>query len=762
MDHEIDPRFQEARKNATRRKRKSTTRKVLLPLVGVVVVVGGLTGAVWSTWGLWSFGPKKAIEVASSELEVDMVALEQDAAASSSAFAAAFVDVAGDPMIIRFETTGTDQTVKGLSAPVDLQQTGRVPEQLVFVNDVMVSGEEQFITTLPSSQDDFAFFQAQRSGGATVGSATVPEASSVVIDAVAAGTASIDDADAGWGGGQEAEITKTRIENTTSIAFVRPEKERVKLFEDTFAKMSAPQDLDALLISKGFARPEAEAVKEAASAMLAVDALEVGQVVALRGRPQPGGGLKFAQLSIYGADTFYGTLALLDDGEIGTGSDPWVEDELFDYTGADVEAVQQEQKYRMLDAFYSAAIRNRVPSSVVGEAIALLSKSSDLNAFANPGDRMMLLYGAERLEEETGAGQLLYIALKGQSVDVECFVHQVAVGGDYACFGVKPQAGGGRSGMLTPVNGVLTSRFGPRTHPILKTVKVHKGVDWAAPTGTPIHAAFDGTISYAGDGGGYGNLVKIGHANGFETRYAHLNKFEIAQGAKVRAGDLIGRVGTTGRSTGPHLHFELYLNGKAVDPLSSSGGPGSSGGTAVETLVNQIIRVESAGDANAKNPLSTATGLGQFIESTWLRMMKTYRPDLAASMDRTELLALRTDPTISREMVTNLAREGESFLRARGHQITAGRLYLGHFLGAQGAHLVLSSNDDATLIEVLGAGVIKANPFLDGKNVEYVKAWAERKMTVRGRQSTGAAAPIREPKGLPEYRKEIQGLLGAG
>ncbi|MFT6913489.1 MAG: hypothetical protein ACJAQW_002101, partial [Paracoccaceae bacterium] len=504
MDHEIDPRFQEARKNATRRKRKSTTRKVLLPLVGVVVVVGGLTGAVWSTWGLWSFGPKKAIEVASSELEVDMVALEQDAAASSSAFAAAFVDVAGDPMIIRFETTGTDQTVKGLSAPVDLQQTGRVPEQLVFVNDVMVSGEEQFITTLPSSQDDFAFFQAQRSGGATVGSATVPEASSVVIDAVAAGTASIDDADAGWGGGQEAEITKTRIENTTSIAFVRPEKERVKLFEDTFAKISAPQDLDALLISKGFARPEAEAVKEAASAMLAVDALEVGQVVALRGRPQPGGGLKFAQLSIYGADTFYGTLALLDDGEIGTGSDPWVEDELFDYTGADVEAVQQEQKYRMLDAFYSAAIRNRVPSSVVGEAIALLSKSSDLNAFANPGDRMMLLYGAERLEEETGAGQLLYIALKGQSVDVECFVHQVSVGGDYACFGVKPQAGGGRSGMLTPVNGVLTSRFGPRTHPILKTVKVHKGVDWAAPTGTPIHAAFDGTISYAGDGGGYG------------------------------------------------------------------------------------------------------------------------------------------------------------------------------------------------------------------------------------------------------------------
>ena len=336
------------------------------------------------------------------------------------------------------------------------------------------------------------------------------------------------------------------------------------------------------------------------------------------------------------------------------------------------------------------------------------------------------------------------------------------------CFGLKPKAGTGGGlvgGMVTPVKGVLTSRFGPRHHPILKTVRVHKGVDWAAPTGTPIYAAFDGTISYAGPGGGYGNLLKVTHSGGMETRYAHLSRFGSEPGQRVRAGDVIGYVGTTGRSTGPHLHFELYLNGTAIDPLGASvpsGGAVASGDSsgAVEALVNQIIRVESGGNASAKNPLSSATGLGQFIESTWIRMMKTYRPDLASTLSRAELLALRTDPTISREMVKRLAMEGESYLRARGHGITAGRLYLAHFLGAKGASVVLSNPDDAMLIDVLGAGVIRANPFLKGKNVGYVKAWAERKMSgSKGAVVVTSAPVVREPGGLPDYRKTINTLL---
>lgn len=774
---DIDPRFTSAHKHARKRKRQNLMGNLVLPLALISVVSALLGVAVWLTWDMWSFGPSGPVEVAEDELEVDMVALEREAAAASAAFAAAFIDIAGDPMIINLGDNDTSQTVKELYTTGTLDPS-RVPAGMVLVDDIMVSAEVRFMTTLPSSQEDFAFFQVQRStktaGGAAPQRTEADEAAASVSEAVEEaveardGTAATDDEEGGgWGttiDHGQAELPgfeKTRIENTTSVAFVRQENDRHTLSDDTFAKISAYQPVSELMMSKGIGEEEATAIADAASEHLGINEVAPGQVAALRTQLLPSGGRRFVQMSLYDTETFFGTIARSDNNTIGPGSDPWVEDELFDYAEGEDESLEQEQRYRMLDALYSTAIRNRVPAVVVGEAIALLSKKHDLNAFANPGDRMVMLYAAERVEEDTGAGQILYVALKGKSVDVECFVYRSRPGGDYGCYGAKPGAGGSggsgglRDGMVTPVQGVLTSRFGPRTHPVLKTVRLHKGVDWAAPTGTPIYAAFDGTVSYAGDGKGYGNLVKIKHANGFETRYAHLNEFGTKGGAKVSAGDLIGYVGTTGLSTGPHLHFELYLDGQAIDPFGGGGGGGSG---AVETLVNQIIRVESAGNANAKNPLSTATGLGQFIESTWIRMMRTYRPDLVASLSREELLALRTDPTISREMVKNLAREGESYLRARGHSITAGRLYLCHFLGADGAHKVLSSTDDQMLIDVLGASVIKANPFLTGKNVAYIKEWAERKMRGRG----GGPVIVAEPAGLPAYRKEIQALVGTG
>jgi murein DD-endopeptidase MepM/ murein hydrolase activator NlpD len=112
----------------------------------------------------------------------------------------------------------------------------------------------------------------------------------------------------------------------------------------------------------------------------------------------------------------------------------------------------------------------------------------------------------------------------------------------------------------------LTSNFGMRHHPILGGRRNHKGVDLAEPVGTPVYATADGVVSKAAPFSSYGNYIQIEHGGGLETRFAHLSGFAVATGDQVHKGQLIGYVGTTGRSTGPHLHYEIRVAGEAVDP----------------------------------------------------------------------------------------------------------------------------------------------------------------------------------------------------
>lgn len=113
----------------------------------------------------------------------------------------------------------------------------------------------------------------------------------------------------------------------------------------------------------------------------------------------------------------------------------------------------------------------------------------------------------------------------------------------------------------------LTSSFGMRTHPVLGGRRAHKGIDLAAPTGTPVYATADGLVQMAQWFSSYGNFIKIGHGNDMETRYAHLSRIVAVAGSWVKKGDLIGYVGSTGRSTGPHLHYEIRIGGVAVNPI---------------------------------------------------------------------------------------------------------------------------------------------------------------------------------------------------
>jgi murein DD-endopeptidase MepM/ murein hydrolase activator NlpD len=123
--------------------------------------------------------------------------------------------------------------------------------------------------------------------------------------------------------------------------------------------------------------------------------------------------------------------------------------------------------------------------------------------------------------------------------------------------------------MLTPVkSGRFTSGFGFRRHPLLGIKKMHTGVDWAAPIGTPIMAAGNGTVELAGRHGGNGNYIRIRHGNGYKTAYSHMSRFTpgIKKGVKIRQGEIIGYVGSTGLSTGPHLHYEVLINNRFTNP----------------------------------------------------------------------------------------------------------------------------------------------------------------------------------------------------
>lgn len=157
-------------------------------------------------------------------------------------------------------------------------------------------------------------------------------------------------------------------------------------------------------------------------------------------------------------------------------------------------------------------------------------------------------------------------------------------------------------------------------------------------------------------------------------------------------------------------------------------------------LIDQIIGVESGGDPNARNSRSSASGLGQFIDSTWESMIKKHRPDLADGKSKEEILALKSDPTLSREMTARYADDNGQILAGAGLPVTPGTTYLAHFAGPQGAVKVLQSDPNAPVSSVLGEAAVKANPFLQGMTVGGLQAWADKKMG--GQAAAPQPAPV--------------------
>ncbi|WP_298294595.1 M23 family metallopeptidase [uncultured Litoreibacter sp.] len=742
----VDPSFQKGRKHArSRRNRKLAGR---LAVAAVVLVVVAIPVALFTT-----LPSQLAGWVSTSEDDFDLVQVETDFDVAPVVQNNAFIDIAGDPTILRFAEVDEDaeERQKLIEGPgiLDISRFGLPQaERLVIVRDNLVVKETRLITALPSSREDFAFFQAQRNRALADPLSQLEDAAVEELTALDT-TVELGDLTDSYGTSLEAgetaatdAVAKTEIENTTSVTYVKPEAFRAELFKDVIVQVELDRDLAGLMAENDLSEGDTAGVL---ALFPQAENLKRGSIVALRTTGK-GSASRMLQLSYYAPEGYVGTVARTRADTYLPGSDPWLKENLMALStlGRDGNnAETTDGKFRLLDAVYSAAIRNGVPTALVGEIVAMMSKTHDLDKLAVDGDEVTIAFSRQHGPNGQLAGQVMFAGIRGPSGTMPCYFIPDRAEGGFKCF--APGRAGPRGGgaFISPVTGILTSKFGPRKHPIHKVVRLHAGVDWAAPTGTPVYAAASGQISHAGDGKGYGNLVIIKHPGGLETRYAHLNKFgpRSKKGELVAQGEVIGYVGTTGRSTGPHLHFETRQNGEPINPMPLlSGGQVVVASGAVDALVQQIIKVESAGNPNAKNTRSTATGLGQFIESTWLRMMRSYRPELVATMSRADLLNLRRDPTISRDMVTKLAQENEAFLRARGHQSTPGRLYLAHFLGPAGAHTVLGANNERTILDVMGASVVRANPFLKNYTVADLKAWADRKMRRKGSGATTVAA----------------------
>lgn len=250
------------------------------------------------------------------------------------------------------------------------------------------------------------------------------------------------------------------------------------------------------------------------------------------------------------------------------------------------------------DSFYSSAVAAGVTDSLIPEFAQAFAFDFDFQREIKPGDIFEAVF-RERVNAQgqaVGPPQLLFAGLTTDAKSAALY--------RFTPEGQEPGwfDGNGRSVvrafMRTPVDGArVSSNFGYRKHPILGYQKLHRGVDFAAPTGTPIFAAGDGVVEFAGPKGPNGNFVALRHDNGWRTLYLHMNAFGegVVTGARLRQGQQLGEVGTTGRSTGPHLHYEVHIDGEPVDPMTVQVGEGRTlTGPALEAFVktrNQIDQV---------------------------------------------------------------------------------------------------------------------------------------------------------------------------
>jgi murein DD-endopeptidase MepM/ murein hydrolase activator NlpD len=285
-----------------------------------------------------------------------------------------------------------------------------------------------------------------------------------------------------------------------------------------------------------------------------------------------GDGAEVLRVSVYGPEAHKATVARSDTGVFVAAEEPDASLPVVAATDTpDEESVARGGggALSLYQSLYQTALEQELPEQVIKEMVRIYSFDVDFNAPVRPGDAFETFYALDEDGQPLASPEVLYAALTVGGTTRKFYRYRAPDDGSMDFYDETGKSAQKFLMRKPMAKGTFRSGFGMRRHPILRWVKAHTGVDWAAPTGTPIVASGNGIVEQAEWRSGYGRWVKLRHTNGYETGYAHMSGIAkgITPGVRVRQGQVIGYVGSTGLSTGPHLHYEVHINGRPVDPL---------------------------------------------------------------------------------------------------------------------------------------------------------------------------------------------------
>ncbi|AZV23691.1 MAG: M23 family metallopeptidase [Mesorhizobium sp.] len=359
------------------------------------------------------------------------------------------------------------------------------------------------------------------------------------------------------------------VPENVSVAPRATVDDQAPAFAEEIIPFTKDLDVTEAFANSGYTGEDATGMAEAIAKLLNATALKAGTVLRV-GLEVHGDAAKVVRTSVYDRTQHIVTIALNDRGQYVPAQEPDPNPELltaFDDSSAPV--VVRGNLPNVYDGIYRAAYSYGMSKAMTQRLIKLLASDVDFQSRLSPADRIEVLFSQPDGDDQTSdSSELLYVSATFGGQTRNFYRFQMQDGGtDYF-----DEDGSSAEQFLlrNPLPaGKFRSGFGARRHPILGYVRMHTGVDWSAPIGTPIIAAGNGTVEKVGWAGGYGKQIIIRHANGYETSYNHQSAFAkgIEPGVHVRQGQTIGFLGQTGLATGPHLHYELIVNGTKVDPM---------------------------------------------------------------------------------------------------------------------------------------------------------------------------------------------------